>query len=124
MAESPAERNARLTQHAASMRAIRSKKARHVCPSNELDALYSKLMRRMERYAKNNVARMPIAISWEGGVWYVDLHVWIKGDIEYSIEGEGETLRDALSNACKRLARQWDIRQDAHRDATTFHLVY
>jgi len=126
MPETFDERRTRLVNQMATARAAQAEKRKHahVCPSNDLDMAYSKLMKRMAKYAPNNAAMLPITTSLDGGIWYVDLHVHLKGVIEYGIEATGDTLCDALTNASKRLSRQSDIRNEANHERTLFDLTF
>jgi len=96
----------------------------HRCPQGPTDKALLRLLYLIDRYARDNIAPLPITMELEGDTWTVDITVHIPRVCEYEVTGEGETLSDALSNANKRFSHQYILRQQSDKDAEDFLLTH
>lgn len=65
------------------------------------------ILAKMIAIAADNTAMMPFAISYEGGLWHVDVMVK-RPHCEYDVHSEAPELSTALKGVYKRLGN-WQI---------------
>lgn len=92
----------------------------HECPPHRIDKSLEKLLATLRRVVSGNMADVPIAISFEGNTWYVDIHVKIPGVVDYEIGGVHESLDHAIANANRTLAHRTQNERRSHNDQATF----
>lgn len=84
------------------------------------------ILERMAKYGEN-IAEVPYASSMEkrdsGYVWVVDIHVKVKGHVEFDISGEAPTLAEALRKVYLGLNNEGYIREYSARNRSVFGLA-